>query len=228
MSMIWTPSPRLVGASTGSPLTIWLPVDSLGAAPLAPATGFPLPVQMPVFGSQLDPVLPGVVLPGAVPPVVALLPVPVPATPGVVLEPAAVLLVAPVVAWLELELPAEELPELLLELAAGCVLELELGLELELELELELLLALGLEVVPLTGLPAPEAPPVAVVHCVEPCLSQAGGCGSSSARVLVPLVEKVGLLQLWIKEEEALATWLPGICCNCAYPASTRLIGSAE
>lgn len=193
---------------------------------MAPATGFPLPVQMPVFGSQLDPVLPGVVLPGTVPPVVAPLPVPVPATPGVVLEPAAVLLVAPVAAWLELELLAEELPELLLELVAGCVLELELGLELE--LELELLLALELEVVPLTGLAAPVAPPVAVVHCVEPCLSQAGGCGSSSARVLVPFVEKVGLLQLWMKEEEAVGTWLPGICASCAYPASTRLIGSAE
>ena len=121
MSRIWTPLPRLVDALTGSPLTIWLPVDSLGAAPLAaaPATGFPLPVQMPVFGSQLDPVLPGLVLPGTVPPVVALLPVPVPATPGVVLEPAAVLLVAPVAAWLELELLPEELPEPLLEPVAG-------------------------------------------------------------------------------------------------------------
>ena len=194
---------------------------------MAPATGFPLPVQMPVFGSQLDPVPPGVALPGAAPPVVAPLPVPVP-TPGVVLEPAAVLLVAPVVAWLELELLAEELPELLLELVAGCVLEPELGLELELELELLLGLPLALEVEPLTGLPAPLAPPVAVVHCVEPCLSQAGGCGSLSARVLVPLVEKVGLLQLWIKEEEAVGTWLPGICASCAYPAWTRLIGSAE
>lgn len=183
------------------------------------AAGFPLPVQMPVFGSQFDP-LP--VLEPVLPALVLLV-------PALVLEPAVWLLVEPVVAPLELlaELPGPWLLELLLELEAGCVLELELELALELELELGLvlelelvLLALGLaaalEVVPLTGLPAPVAPPVAVVHCVVPCLSQTGGCGSSSARVLVPLVEKVGLLQLWMNELVAVATWFPGICCNCA------------
>ena len=104
--------------------------------------------------------------------------------------------------------------ELVLVLVLGLVLELELGLELLL-LALGLGLELALEVEPLAP-PEPGAPPVAVVHCVGPCLSQAGGCGSSSARVLVPLVEKVGLLQPWMKELVALATWFPGIRCNCA------------
>jgi hypothetical protein len=177
---------------------------------LGRAAGFPLPVQMPVFASQLDPPL----VPVPVLPALVLL------VPALVPEPAAWLPAEPAAAPLELpaELPVPELLELLLELEAGCVLELEpglvleLGLVLEVELELVLVLALGLalalalEVEPETGLPAPAAPPVAVVHCVEPCLSQAGGCGSSSARVLVPLVEKVGLLQLWINELVAAGT----------------------
>jgi hypothetical protein len=66
------------------------------------------------------------------------------------------------------------------------------------------------------------------VHCDEPCLSQAGGCGSLSARVFVPLVEKVGLLQPWMIVLVAVGTVFPGIRCSCANPASTRLIGSAE
>ena len=108
MSAIWAPSPRLVGAETGSPLTIWLPVDGAGD-PLGRAAGLPLPVQMPVFGSQLDPV-PVPVLPALVLPVPALVP-----------EPAAWLPAEPAVAPLELpaELCVPALLELLLELEAG-------------------------------------------------------------------------------------------------------------
>lgn len=100
-------------------------------------------------------------------------------------------------------------------------------MEPELELELAVGLAVAEDVEPLAP-PDPGAPPVAVEHCVGPCSSQAGGCGSLVARVLVPLVEKVGLLQLWMKEDVAVGTVFPGILCSCAYPASTRLIGSAE
>jgi hypothetical protein len=45
----------------------------------------------------------------------------------------------------------------------------------------------------LTGVDVPLAPPVPAAHCVGPFLSQAGGFGSVSARVFVPLVENVGL-----------------------------------
>lgn len=47
----------------------------------------------------------------------------------------------------------------------------------------------------LTGVEVPLAPPVPALHCCVPCLSQAGGSGSVSARVFVPFVEKVGLWQ---------------------------------
>ena len=55
------------------------------------------------------------------------------------------------------------------------------------------------------------APPVPVVHCVVPCLSHVGGSGSFAARVLVPLVENVGLWHCWICAVVWLGTWFPGI-----------------
>jgi hypothetical protein len=81
MSATWAPSPRLTGAATGTPLTIWPPVAVvLPAVDPAAAAGFPLPVQMPVFGSQLDALL------TPVPVVPALL---APIAPGAVLVPVA-------------------------------------------------------------------------------------------------------------------------------------------
>ena len=69
------------------------------------------------------------------------------------------------------------------------------------------------------------APPVPVVHCVGPCLSQAGGSGSVWASVLVPFVENVGLLHDWML---MFGTFAPGIFRSWSKPACTRLIGSAE
>src|SRR5215469_563804 len=109
--------------------------------------------------------------------------------------------------------------------------------------ELEVAVPLVLEEAPgLADVPVPDAgalalgltgvgvlaPPVAVLHCVGPCLSHNGGCGSFTASVLVPLVENVGLWQFCICAVDVLGTWLPGIFCNCWKPASTRLMGSDE
>jgi hypothetical protein len=49
---------------------------------------------------------------------------------------------------------------------------------------------------PLAGV-AWVAPAVPFVHCVGPCLSQAGGIGAVSASRFGLVGEKVGLLQLW-------------------------------
>src|SRR5215472_10496789 len=102
------------------------------------------------------------------------------------------------------------------------VLPLAPGLALVPVLVLLEALALGL-----TGVDV-LAPPVAVLHCNGPCLSQAGGIGSFTAKVLVPFVENVGLWQPWICAPVVFGTWLPGIFCNCWKPASTRLIGRDE
>ena len=106
MSATWAPSPRPVGAATGSPLTIWLPVAVFVPVdvPLLPdvpltAAGFPLPTQMPVFGSQLAALL----APEPEPP--ALL-APEPLAPVLLPEPP-----APLALELLPEPPAPELPE---------------------------------------------------------------------------------------------------------------------
>src|SRR5262245_50939501 len=59
------------------------------------------------------------------------------------------------------------------------------------------------------------APPVPVVHWVGPCLSQAAGCGSFLANVLVPSVEKVGLLQERTISTLVGGTTAPGMCASC-------------
>jgi hypothetical protein len=48
------------------------------------------------------------------------------------------------------------------------------------------------------------------------------------ANVFVPSVENVGLLQPRMIVAVAVGTEAPGIFCNWANPASTRLIGRAE
>jgi hypothetical protein len=69
------------------------------------------------------------------------------------------------------------------------------------------------------------APPVPVVHCVEPCLSQAAGYGAVLASRFVPLGENVGLLQLAML---MFCTLAPGIFAICVKLACTRLIGIGE
>src|SRR5579871_5245992 len=165
-------------------------------------------LQMPVFGSQADPLpeLPELVLlPAAAElPVLVLLPAPL------LLEPplGALLLLDPLLGAL-----------LLLDPLLGALLLLDplLGAPLL----LELLLGDGVLVVPVPlspplAPPLPGAPPVADVHIVAPCLSHAGGCGSLSARVFVPSLEKVGLLQLWMIAVVAVGTLAPGIFASCA------------
>src|SRR5215469_14682398 len=59
-----------------------------------------------------------------------------------------------------------------------------------------------------------------------PCRSQAEGIGSVLASVFVPSAEKVGFSQLAMNALAEVGRLAPGILVNCAYPASTRLIGS--